>query len=86
MRGSSAVLQARWEALPPNEQRAAVALAGWTGSIYDASVYRSVGLKRGSIDRALAGLHGRGEALRLPHGWQLSDPLLEAWLAERGVF
>jgi hypothetical protein len=86
MRGSSAVLQARWEALPQNEQRAAVALAAWGGSIYDASVHRSVGLKRGSIDRALAGLHGRGEALRAPHGWQLADPLLEAWLAERGVF
>jgi uncharacterized protein len=85
LRGARPVLEARWEALPVNEQRAAVALAGGGGSVYDAAVYRQVGLKRGSIDRALAGLHGRGEAIRGPGGWQLADPLLEAWLVERGL-
>ena len=34
---------------------------------------------------ALAGLHGRGEAIRGPGGWQLADPLFEAWLADRGL-
>lgn len=86
LRGARPVLEARWEALPVNEQRVAVALASAGGSVYDAAVYRPVGLKRGSIDRALAGLHGRGEAIRGRGGWQLADPLLEAWLAERGVF
>jgi uncharacterized protein len=85
-RGSRAVLQARWQALPANEQRVAVALATGVGSVYDAAVYRSVGLKRGSIDRALAGLEGRGEAIRGAAGWELADPLLERWLAERGIF
>ena len=85
LRGAQPVLEARWEALPANEQRAAIALAVGA-SVYDAAVYRQVGLKRGSIDRALAGLHGRGEALRGPGGWRLADPLLEAWLAERGPF
>jgi hypothetical protein len=84
--GARPVLEARWQALPVNEQRVAVALATGAGSVYDALVYRSVGLKRGSIDRALAGLYGRGEAIRGPGGWQLADPLLEAWLAERGLF
>jgi uncharacterized protein len=84
-RGSRAVLEARWHALPANEQRIAVALATAAGSVYDAGVYRSVGLKRGSIDRALAGLEGRGEAVR-SSGWELTDPLLEHWLLERGIF
>jgi hypothetical protein len=84
-RGARAVLEARWHALPANEQRIAVALATGAGSVYDADVYRSVGLKRGSIDRALAGLEGRGEAIR-DTGWELTDPLLEHWLVERGIF
>jgi hypothetical protein len=84
-RGARAVLEARWHALPANEQRIAVALATGAGSVYDADVYRSVGLKRGSIDRALAGLEGRGEAIR-DRGWELTDPLLAHWLVERGVF
>jgi uncharacterized protein len=84
-RGARAVLEARWHALPANEQRIAVALAAGAGSVYDADVYRSVGLKRGSIDRALAGLEGRGEAIR-GTGWELTDPLLEHWLVERGIF
>jgi uncharacterized protein len=82
--GARAVLRARWEALPVNEQRAAVALATSVSSIYDEQVYRSVGLKRGSIVKALTSLEGRGEAIRTPTGPQLTDPLLEHWLAERG--
>jgi hypothetical protein len=85
LRGARATLEARWEALPVNEQRVAVALA-YGGSVYESAVYRAVGLKRGSIDRALSGLEGRGEALRGPGGGpMLTDPLLAAWLEGRGL-
>jgi hypothetical protein len=85
LRQGDAVLRARWEALPVNEQRVAVALATAPGSLYAEATYRPLGLKKGSIDRALAGLEGRGEVLRRPAGPQLTDPLLEAWLQERGM-
>jgi len=79
-------LRARWEALPVNEQRVAVALATRPGGLYAEETLRPLGLKRGSVDRALAGLVGRGEALRLAAGPELTDPLLEAWLVDRGLF
>lgn len=83
---SAAALQARWNALPVNEQRVAVALATRPGGLYSEETLRPLGLKRGSVDRALAGLVGRGEALRTATGPQLADPLLEAWLEERGLY
>ncbi len=86
LRGADAVLRARWDALPVNEQRVALALALRAGGLYAEETLRPLGLKRGSVDRALAGLVGRGEALRLPAGPELADPLLEAWLVERGAF
>jgi hypothetical protein len=86
LRGAEAALRARWEALPVNEQRVALALATRPGGLYAEETLTPLGLKRGSVDRALAGLVGRGEALRLAAGPQLADPLLEAWLEERGLF
>ena len=47
---------------------------------------RVLGLKKGSVDRALAGLVGKAEAHRTSYGPELTDPLLEHWLAERGLF
>lgn len=79
------VLAARWEGLPLNEQRLAMALALGRGSIYEEAVWRAVGLKRGSIDRALASLEGRGEVIRTGTGPRLTDPLFERWLADRGL-
>jgi uncharacterized protein len=79
-------LRARWEALPVNEQRVAVALATKPGGLYSEETLAPLGLKRGSVDRALAGLVGRGEALRGAGGPELTDPLLEAWLVERGLY
>ncbi len=86
-RGARPLLEARWSELPTNEQRAAVGLATSTGrSLYDETVYRSVGLKRGSIRKALEALEGRGEVIRTPAGPQLADPLLDHWLADRGPY
>jgi hypothetical protein len=84
--GADAALRARWDALPVNEQRVALALALRVGGLYAEETLRPLGLKRGSVDRALAGLVGRGEALRVQGGPVLADPLLEAWLEERGAF
>jgi len=80
-------LRARWEALTVNEQRVSVALATRrSGGLYSEETLRLLGLKKGSIDRALAGLLGKAEAYAGPAGPTLTDPLLEHWLAERGVF
>ncbi len=80
------VLRARWEGLPVNEQRLALALASGRGSIYEEAVLATVGLKRGSVDKALAGLEGRGEVMRQAGGGpELSDPFLDRWLEERGT-
>jgi uncharacterized protein len=86
-RGARPLLEARWQELPANEQRVATALAvSAGGSIYDEAVYRSVGLKRGSIRKALETLEGRGDAIREAGGPRLTDPLLEYWLSERGPY
>jgi hypothetical protein len=38
------------------------------------------------VDRALSGLVGKAEVRLTEAGAQLTDPLLEHWLAERGLF
>jgi hypothetical protein len=84
-RSAVPVLRARWEGLPVNEQRLALALASGRGSIYEEAVLASVGLKRGSVDKALAGLEGRGEVMRRGSGPELTDPFLDYWLEQRGT-
>jgi uncharacterized protein len=79
-------LQARWDALPVNEQRVCVALATRIRSLYAEETLRILGLKRGSVVRALTGLVGKAEVRMTAVGPELSDPLLELWLAERGPF
>ena len=84
LRDTRAALAARYESLPVNEQRVALALASGPGSVYEEATYGPVGLKRGSIRFALDALEGRGEVIRTPLGPVLTDPLLEHWLRERG--
>jgi hypothetical protein len=79
-------LRARWESLSVNEQRVSVALAVPSRSLYAEETLRFIGLRKGSVDRALAGLVGKAEATLGDSGPMLTDPLLEHWLAERGWF
>jgi hypothetical protein len=79
-------LRARWESLAVNEQRVSLALATRTRNLYAEETIRFLGLKKGSVDRALAGLVGKAEAHPASSGPELTDPLLELWLAERGIF
>lgn len=79
-------VRARWEALAVNEQRVSLALATRARTLYAEETLRSIGLKRGSVDRALAGLVGKAEVRQGPAGPRLTDPLLEYWLSERGLF
>jgi hypothetical protein len=83
---ASPALRARWDALSVNEQRVSVALATRVRNLYTEETLRVLGLKKGSVDRALAGLVGKAEARQTLAGPALTDPLLELWLAERGVF
>ncbi len=69
-----------------NEQRVSVALAIPSRSLYADETLRFLGLRKGSVDRALSGLVGKAEARITPAGPELTDPLLEHWLAERGLF
>lgn len=79
-------LRARWESLAVNEQRVSLALATRPRGLYAEETLRFLGLKKGSVDRALSGLVGKAEAYQTGAGPQLTDPLLEHWLAERGLF
>jgi hypothetical protein len=79
-------LRARWDTLAVNEQRVSLALATRATSLYAEETLRFLGLKKGSVDRALAGLVGKAEARQTGSGAELTDPLLELWLAERGLF
>ena len=79
-------LRARWESLSVNEQRVSVALAASARTLYADETLRFLGLRRGSVGRALSGLIGKAEARMTEAGPELTDPLLEHWLAERGVF
>jgi uncharacterized protein len=83
---SEPVLRARFESLTVNEQRVALALATRPGALYSEETLAPLGLKRGSVDRALSGLVGKAEVMLGPAGPTLVDPFLEAWLAERGLF
>jgi hypothetical protein len=83
---AEAALRARWEALAVNEQRVSLALASRVRTLYAEDTLRFLGLKKGSVDRALSGLVGKAEARLAPWGPELTDPLLEHWLAERGLF
>lgn len=83
---AEAALRARWESLAVNEQRVSLALATRPGSLYAEDALRFLGLKKGSVDRALSGLVGKAEARQTPNGPELTDPLLEHWLVERGLF
>ncbi|MFO7573363.1 MAG: hypothetical protein R6W48_12305 [Gaiellaceae bacterium] len=83
---SEPALRARWDALAVNEQRVSLALATRSRSLYAEETLRLLGLKKGSVDRALAGLVGKAEASITALGPVLTDPLLEEWLVERGLF
>ncbi len=83
---ADAALRARWESLSVNEQRVSVALAFPARSLYADETLRFLGLRKGSVDRALSGLVGKAEARMTPAGPELTDPLLEHWLLERGLF
>jgi hypothetical protein len=79
------VLRARWEPLPVNEQRMALALANFTTSPYEERAYGAVGLKRGSLKAALDGLVDHAEVIGQGDDARLTDPLVELWLRRRGV-
>ncbi len=83
---ADAALRARWESFTVNEQRVAVALATRARGLYADETLRFLGLRKGSVDRALSGLIGKAEVRGRPGGPELTDPLLEHWLAERGLF
>jgi hypothetical protein len=78
-------LRARWESFTPNEQRVSLALATRSRSLYAEQTRRLLDLRKGSVERALAGLVGKAEARRSQAGPELTDPLLEYWLAQRGL-
>lgn len=71
-------------ALPVNEQRMAIALASQPSALHEQATLASVGIKKGSVNRAVEGLIARGDALEITGGVpRLTDPLLEHWLLQR---
>lgn len=63
MSDAAEVLRASWRALPVNEQRMAVALAGRPLALHEQRMLARVGMKTGSVARAVEGLLGRGDAI-----------------------
>jgi hypothetical protein len=84
--GARPLLRARYEALPTNEKRLALAIALEKGTIYDARVLTSVGLRKGSVRSSLEALEGRAEAIRVGGAPIIADPLFAYWLQEKGEF
>lgn len=84
LRHAAGALHAVWHALPVNEQRVAMALATSAQPLHHAATLALVGLKKGSVDKALRGLEARADVMRTDAGPRLSDPLFELWLSERG--
>jgi hypothetical protein len=84
--GARPLLRARYEALPTNEKRLALAIALEKGTIYDARVLTSVGLKKGSVRASLEALEGRAEVIRVAGTPLVADPLFAYWLQEKGEF
>ena len=82
---SSETLEANWRLLNVNEQKLALALATGAPSLYDGPTLARVGLKKGSVRKALSGLRGRGDVVGDPSHPRLTDPLLEQWLARRAI-
>jgi len=76
-------LRAHLDALPLNEQRAALAVALNPGSATSQDVLNLVGLPRNSAYRAITALRDRGETIETPLGPRLTDPLMEHWLREK---
>lgn len=85
LRLTAPALEAHWSALPVNEQRVTMALAVSGSSPRSADVRARVGLKRGSVEKALAGLAARADITERGASTRLTDPLFEAWLRERGA-
>ena len=84
--GAKAILTARYEALPTNEKRVALAIALERGTIYDSRVLTSVGLKKGSVRSSLESLEGRAELIRVRGTPLIADPLFAYWLQQKGEF
>jgi hypothetical protein len=84
--GAKPLLRARYEALPTNEKRLALAIALEKGTIYDARVLTSVGLKKGSVRATLESLEARAEVMRINGTPLIADPLFAYWLQEKGEF
>lgn len=84
--GAKPLLRARYEALPTNERRLALAIALEKGTIYDIRVLTSVGLKKGSVQKTLESLEARAEVIRDAGTPVIADPLFSYWLQEKGEF
>lgn len=73
-------LSAAWEGFSANEQRVALALATSSDPLHSARTTAWVGLRLGSVDRALDQLKNKAELISTPDGPRLTDPILEFWL------
>ena len=81
---SQEFLRATWRGLPVNEQKMALALARRPPALHHQATLDAVGLKKGSVMRAVEGLLARGDAIPAQGGVpRLTDPLVEHWLAAR---
>jgi hypothetical protein len=79
------LMNAIWRALTPNERRVARALAVVPSPLYSEETAAAVGIKRPSIRRALDGLVGKADVIETPGTVQLTDPMFDLWLQNRGL-
>ncbi|MGN6378395.1 MAG: AAA family ATPase [Gaiellales bacterium] len=75
---------AEWRSTDTNQQRVLRAVAQYDGQPYRADAMEAVGIKRGSVARAIHTLEGAAAVERIGGGrFVFTDPLYSAWVAQQ---
>ena len=84
---SAPLMRAIWRNLTANERRVARALAILPTPLHSEETAAAVGIKRASITAAVDSLLGKADLIRAGAGQapQLTDPMFELWVRERGL-
>jgi hypothetical protein len=84
---SAPLMRAIWRNLTANERRVARALAILPTPLHSEETAAAVGIKRASITAAVDSLLGKADLIRGGAGEtpQLTDPMFELWVRERGL-
>lgn len=78
-------MRAIFKALTPNEKRVMLAIANLQGTPREAANASAVGIRPGSVPKAIEALRDRADLIDLGGLPMITDPLFELWLRQRGI-